>query len=103
MVASGALSLEDAYKAVDLDTITLLLGDGPHACVTGSSPVWVQACATARRTRSAQRPLPRQGGGTGSRRRRLVRTSARRRCRYITATRSPGRRSAGPRPELPSR
>src|SRR6202140_4520830 len=26
MVASGALSLEDAYKAVDLDTITLLLG-----------------------------------------------------------------------------
>ena len=26
MVASGALPLEDAYKAVDLDTITLLLG-----------------------------------------------------------------------------
>ncbi len=26
MVASGTLSLEDAYKAVDLDTITLLLG-----------------------------------------------------------------------------
>jgi Na+/H+ antiporter NhaD/arsenite permease-like protein len=26
MVASGALSLEEAYKAVDLDTITLLLG-----------------------------------------------------------------------------
>ena len=26
MVASGALSLDDAYKAVDLDTITLLLG-----------------------------------------------------------------------------
>jgi len=26
MVASGALSLEDAYKAIDLDTITLLLG-----------------------------------------------------------------------------
>jgi Na+/H+ antiporter NhaD/arsenite permease-like protein len=26
MVASGALSLEDAYQAVDLDTITLLLG-----------------------------------------------------------------------------
>jgi Na+/H+ antiporter NhaD/arsenite permease-like protein len=26
MVASGALTLEDAYKAVDLDTITLLLG-----------------------------------------------------------------------------
>ena len=26
MVASGALSIEDAYKAVDLDTITLLLG-----------------------------------------------------------------------------
>src|SRR6202049_1744015 len=26
MVASGALSLEDAYKAVDLDTLTLLLG-----------------------------------------------------------------------------
>jgi Na+/H+ antiporter NhaD/arsenite permease-like protein len=26
MVASGALSLEDAYKAVDLDTVTLLLG-----------------------------------------------------------------------------
>src|SRR5271154_854188 len=26
MVASGALSLEDAYKAVDFDTITLLLG-----------------------------------------------------------------------------
>jgi di/tricarboxylate transporter len=26
MVASGALSLEDAHKAVDLDTITLLLG-----------------------------------------------------------------------------
>jgi Na+/H+ antiporter NhaD/arsenite permease-like protein len=26
MVASGVLSLEDAYKAIDLDTITLLLG-----------------------------------------------------------------------------
>lgn len=26
MVASGALSLEDAYRAIDLDTITLLLG-----------------------------------------------------------------------------
>jgi di/tricarboxylate transporter len=26
MVASGALTLEDAYKAVDFDTITLLLG-----------------------------------------------------------------------------
>src|SRR5712671_1339404 len=26
MVASGALPLEDAYKAIDLDTITLLLG-----------------------------------------------------------------------------
>ena len=26
MVASGALSIEDAYKAIDLDTITLLLG-----------------------------------------------------------------------------
>jgi Na+/H+ antiporter NhaD/arsenite permease-like protein len=26
MVASGSLPLEDAYKAVDLDTITLLLG-----------------------------------------------------------------------------
>lgn len=26
MVASGALSLDDAYNAVDLDTITLLLG-----------------------------------------------------------------------------
>ena len=26
MVASGALPIEDAYKAVDLDTITLLLG-----------------------------------------------------------------------------
>src|SRR5215469_8040947 len=26
MVASGALSLDDAYKAVDLDTLTLLLG-----------------------------------------------------------------------------
>ncbi len=26
MVASGALSLEDAYKAIDLDTLTLLLG-----------------------------------------------------------------------------
>lgn len=26
MVASGALTLEDAYKAIDLDTITLLLG-----------------------------------------------------------------------------
>src|ERR1700726_230721 len=26
MIASGALSLDDAYKAVDLDTITLLLG-----------------------------------------------------------------------------
>ena len=26
MVASGALPLEDAYKAVDLETITLLLG-----------------------------------------------------------------------------
>jgi Na+/H+ antiporter NhaD/arsenite permease-like protein len=26
MVASGALSLEDAYRAVDLDTLTLLLG-----------------------------------------------------------------------------
>lgn len=26
MVASGALSLEDAYKAIDIDTITLLLG-----------------------------------------------------------------------------
>ena len=26
MVASGALPLEDAYKAVDLDTLTLLLG-----------------------------------------------------------------------------
>jgi Na+/H+ antiporter NhaD/arsenite permease-like protein len=26
MIASGALSPEDAYKAVDLDTITLLLG-----------------------------------------------------------------------------
>src|ERR1022692_430441 len=26
MVASGALPLEDAYKAVDIDTITLLLG-----------------------------------------------------------------------------
>src|SRR6202162_1328202 len=26
MVASGALPLEDAYRAVDLDTITLLLG-----------------------------------------------------------------------------
>ena len=26
MVASDALSLEDAYKAIDLDTITLLLG-----------------------------------------------------------------------------
>ena len=26
MVASGALSLDDAYKAVDLDTVTLLLG-----------------------------------------------------------------------------
>ena len=26
MVASGALLLDDAYKAVDLDTITLLLG-----------------------------------------------------------------------------
>jgi Na+/H+ antiporter NhaD/arsenite permease-like protein len=26
MVASGALSMEDAYRAVDLDTITLLLG-----------------------------------------------------------------------------
>ncbi|WP_241911867.1 anion transporter [Telmatospirillum siberiense] len=26
MIASGALSLEEAYKAVDLDTITLLLG-----------------------------------------------------------------------------
>ena len=26
MVASGALPLDDAYKAIDLDTITLLLG-----------------------------------------------------------------------------
>src|SRR5712691_3361969 len=26
MIASGALPLEDAYKAVDLDTLTLLLG-----------------------------------------------------------------------------
>jgi di/tricarboxylate transporter len=26
MVASGVLSLEDAYRAIDLDTITLLLG-----------------------------------------------------------------------------
>src|SRR5271170_7199654 len=26
MVASGSLSLEDAYRAVDLDTLTLLLG-----------------------------------------------------------------------------
>ena len=26
MVAAGALPLEDAYKAIDLDTITLLLG-----------------------------------------------------------------------------
>ena len=26
MVASGALPLEEAYKAIDLDTITLLLG-----------------------------------------------------------------------------
>src|ERR1700678_3272088 len=26
MVASGALSLEDAYRAIDLETITLLLG-----------------------------------------------------------------------------
>src|SRR5271165_5788722 len=26
MVASGALSLDEAYKAIDLDTITLLLG-----------------------------------------------------------------------------
>src|SRR5713101_8153661 len=26
MVAGGALSLEDAYKAIDLDTLTLLLG-----------------------------------------------------------------------------
>jgi hypothetical protein len=28
MVASGALSLEDAYRAIDLDTVTLLLGSG---------------------------------------------------------------------------
>ena len=28
MVASGALSMEDAYRAVDLDTITLLLAAG---------------------------------------------------------------------------
>ena len=26
MVASGVMSLEDAYRAVDLDTVTLLLG-----------------------------------------------------------------------------
>src|SRR3981081_2699947 len=51
MVASGALPLEDAYKAVDLDTITLLVGMRifvPHLRLSGFFAVanaWVMAHA----------------------------------------------------------
>src|SRR6202163_4104595 len=55
MVASGALPLEDAYKAVDLDTITLLLG--MMIVVTSLRLSGFFAVATAWVTERAKAPL----------------------------------------------
>ncbi len=55
MVASGALPLEDAYKAVDLDTITLLLGMMIVVANLRLSGFFAQA--SARVMRRAHHPL----------------------------------------------
>ena len=55
MVASGALPLEDAYKAIDLDTITLLLG--MMIVVANLRLSGFFALATAWVVRRAHRPL----------------------------------------------
>src|ERR1700675_3345028 len=52
MVACGALPLEDAYKAVDLDTLTLLLGMMIASPISGSpaSSRWRMSGSSAKRT-----------------------------------------------------
>ena len=55
MVASGALTLDDAYRAIDLDTITLLLG--MMIVVANLRLSGFFALATAWVARRAHRPL----------------------------------------------
>jgi len=68
MVAGGALSLEDAYKAVDLDTLTLLLGMMIVVAISASRLL----CAGERLGDAAGAPPARAAGsGYGSDRRPL--------------------------------
>jgi Na+/H+ antiporter NhaD/arsenite permease-like protein len=64
MVASGALPLEDAYRAVDLDTITLLLGIMIVVASLRLSGFF--AVATAWVTERAKAPLILLGGVVGT-------------------------------------
>ena len=55
MVASGVLPIEDAYKAIDIDTVTLLLG--MMIIIGNSRPSGILVLVTNWAMRHAHRPL----------------------------------------------